>query len=360
MPSSTPLFDLLGIHLPIVQAPMAGVSSPAMAAAATMAGALGSVSVGATDADGARTMIAAVRERCDGPLNVNVFCHRPPIANSDVESAWIERWRPEFEAFGATPPAQLTEIYRSFVADDAMLAMLLEERPSVASFHFGLPGEAAIRALRSAGIRLLATATSLPEARIIEGAGVDAIVAQGWEAGGHRGIFDPDGPDDRTTTADLTRQLVSEIDLPVISAGGIMDGAGIAAALDQGAIAAQLGTAFIACDESLADSGFRAALADAGPRDTTMTRAISGRPARVISNRFSALGAGLDVHEIPLYPIAYHLGKALHTSAQLRGEFGFGAHWMGEGASYSRPMSTTRLIAVLSAELCAACNSIPE
>lgn len=339
---------------------MAGVSSPAMAAAATMAGALGSISVGATDVAGARSMIAEVRERFDGPLNVNLFCHRPPIGNSQVESAWIERLRPEFEAFNASPPVRLIEIYRSFVGDDASLAMLLEELPSVVSFHFGLPNEAAIRALRSAGIRLLATATNLDEARIIAGAGVDAIVGQGWEAGGHRGIFDPDGPDDQTSTAKLTRQLVSEIGLPVIAAGGIMDGAGIAASLNQGAIAAQLGTAFVACDESLADSGFRTALADAGSRGTTMTRAISGRPARVISNRFSALGSGIQPNDVPAYPIAYHLGKALHASAQVHGEFGFGAYWGGENATRLRAMSTAALIRTLSAELDEAVRSAQE
>ncbi|MBV9509989.1 MAG: nitronate monooxygenase, partial [Caulobacteraceae bacterium] len=213
MPARHPLLGRLGLRLPIIQAPMAGTSSPAMAAAVSGAGALGSLGVGATDAEGARAMIRAVRERSDGPLNVNLFCHRAAIADAEVEAAWIERLRPEFAALGAEPPSALKEIYRSFVADEAMLAVLLEERPSVVSFHFGLPGEAAIRALREAGTVLLATATSLAEARVLEAAGMDAIVAQGWEAGGHRGVFDTEAPDDQLGAMALTRLLVRETKL---------------------------------------------------------------------------------------------------------------------------------------------------
>src|SRR5271170_7954407 len=222
----SPLLDLLVIDLPIIQAPMAGTSSPAMAAAVSNAGGLGSLGVGATDAAGAKAMIAAMRERSAGPLNVNLFCHRPAKADPVLEAAWIERLRPRFEALGAAPPAALKEIYRSFVADDDMLAMLVAERPRVVSFHFGLPPAKYIRALHDAGIVLLGSATSLAEARSAVAAGVDAIVAQGYEAGGHRGVFDTDATDDRLGTMALTRILVRNIDLPVIAAGGIMDGAG--------------------------------------------------------------------------------------------------------------------------------------
>ncbi len=346
-----PLLDLLGIRLPIIQAPMAGVSSPAMAAAVSDAGALGSIGVGATDADGARAMIAAVRERSTGPLNVNLFCHAPATAHRAVEAAWIERLRPEFEALGASPPSALNEIYRSFVEDDAMLTMLLEQRPKVVSFHFGLPGEAALRALRGAGIVLLASATSLAEARTVAEGGIHAVVAQGWEAGGHRGVFDPDAPDDRLGAMALTRLLAHEIDLPVIAAGGIMDGAGIAAALNLGAAAAQLGTAFVLSDESLADEGYRAALASDAANHTIMTRAISGRPARGLTNRFTALGAKVPAEDVPAYPIAYDLGKALHAAGKVRGEFGFGAQWAGQAAPLARAMPAGQLVAALAAEL---------
>jgi nitronate monooxygenase len=347
----TDLIELLGIRLPIIQAPMAGISSPAMAAAVSEAGALGSIGIGATDAAGARAMIAAVRQRSVAALNVNLFCHRPATADVALEAGWIERLRPEFEALGATPPVVLTEIYRSFVADDAMLAMLIEQRPKVVSFHFGLPGDAAIRALRDAGIILLGSATSLAEARLVAAAGIDAVVAQGWEAGGHRGMFDPDAPDDRLGTLVLTRLLVREAGLPVIAAGGIMDGAGIAATLKLGAAAAQLGTAFVATDESLADPAYRAALAGDAAHHTVMTRAISGRPARSLANRFTVSGATIPDDAVPAYPIAYDLGKALHAAGKARGEYGFGAQWAGQGAPFARSMPAGTLVRLLSAEL---------
>lgn len=345
------LLETLGIELPIIQAPMAGVSSPAMAAAVANAGALGSIAVGATDAAGAAKMIAAVRERSQRSLNVNVFCHRPAEANEQVEAGWLEFLRPHFEHVDASPPAQLREIYRSFVADDAMLAVLIAAKPRVVSFHFGMPPTAYVRALREADVVLLATATSVAEARALAQAGVHAIVAQGYEAGGHRGVFDPDVHDDRLGTLALTRLLVRELDVPVIAAGGIMDGAGISAVLRLGAAAAQLGTAFIACPESDADAGYRAALASDAANHTLMTRAISGRPARCLPNRFTAVGADVSPARIPAYPIAYDAGKALHAAAKAKGETGYGAQWAGQGAPLARSLPAAELIATLAREM---------
>jgi nitronate monooxygenase len=341
------LLDTLGIDLPIIQAPMAGVSSPAMAAAVSNAGALGSIAVGATDVAGVRRTIAEFRRRSERSLNVNVFCHRPPQADAALESAWLGRLRPHFERFGAKPPVRLKEIYRSFVEDDAMLAALLTERPGVVSFHFGLPSAEPIRALREAGIVLIASVTSVAEGRAAASAGVDAVVAQGYEAGGHRGVFDPDAPDGCIGTLALTRLLVRELDVPVIAAGGIMDGAGISAALRLGAAAAQLGTAFIACPESEADAGFRAALMSDAANHTVMTRAISGRPARCLQNEFTLLGAGVSPREIPAYPIAYDAGKALNAAAAVAGKTGFGAHWAGQGAPLARALPAADLIVAL-------------
>jgi nitronate monooxygenase len=205
--------------------------------------------------------------------------------------------------------------------------------------------------LKEAGILLFASATSLAEARQGVEAGVDAIVAQGYEAGGHRGVFDQHGRDDRLGIMALTRILAREIDLPVIAAGGIMDGAGIAAALGLGAAAAQLGTAFIGASESLADEGYRAALFSDAAHHTTMTAAISGRPARCLANRFTAFSAAVDPADIPAYPITYDLGKALHAAAKARGEFGFGAQWAGQGAPLARAMPAADLVGTLAAEL---------
>jgi nitronate monooxygenase len=346
------LLDILGIDLPIIQAPMAGVSSPAMAAAVANAGALGSIGVGATDAEGARRMIKAVRERSQRSLNVNVFCHEPARPDRDIEAGWIDELRPHFQLFGASPPTQLREIYRSFLADEALLAVLIAERPRVVSFHFGLPGASSIAALHAAGITLLACATNLAEARAAAAAGVDAIVAQGYEAGGHRGAFDPDAADDALSTHVLTRLLVSELDLPVIAAGGIMDGQGIAAALRLGAQAAQLGTAFVACAESDADSGYRQALMSEAAHHTVITRAISGRPARCLSNAFTQLGATIGPRLIPAYPIAYDAGKSLHQAAKAAHNFSYGAQWAGQGAPLARPgLAAAQLVAALASEL---------
>ncbi len=341
-------FDRFGCSVPLIQAPMAGVSTPALAAAVCEAGAMGSIGVGATDAAGARAMIAAVRAATGRPFNVNLFVHRTPRADPAREAAWLAALAPLFAEVGATPPATLRTIYRSFADDPGMLAMLLEVAPPVVSFHFGLPLAETIGALRARGIVLLATATSLAEARAIETAGIDGVVAQGIEAGGHRGIFDPAAPDDELGTVALTRLLVRETRLPVIAAGGIMDGAGIAAALDLGAVAAQLGTAFVGCPESAADDAYRAALAGPGAYHTRMTAAVSGRPARALANRFTAL---VTDRRPPDYPIAYDAGKALHAAARARSEHGFGAQWAGQGAPLARPMPAAALVATLRAEL---------
>jgi nitronate monooxygenase len=301
------LLALLDIELPIVQAPMAGVSSPAMAAAVGNAGALGSIGVGATNVAGARKMIAEIRERSNRPFNVNVFCHQPARSAPVVEAAWIDRLRPEFNRLGAAPPTALTEIYKSFVEDDDMLAALLADKPKVVSFHFGAPSSDRVQALRNAGIVLLGSATSVDEARILVAAG-----------------------------------------------GGIMDGASVSAALRLGASAGQLGTAFIACPESQADAGYRAALMSAAANHTVMTRAISGRPARCLANRFTAFGAAIPAHEIPAYPIAYDAGKALNAAGKSAGEPGFGAQWAGQGAPLARSLPAADLVAALAAEMKAA------
>lgn len=340
----------LGLTHPIIQAPMAGVSTPTMAAAVSEAGGLGSIGVGAVDAAGARAMIDAVRARTNRPFNVNLFVHAPARPKPEVERRWIEALAPLFERHGATPPSALREIYRSFAQDDAMLHMLVEMRPAVVSFHFGLPDAAAIAALKAAGCLLLASATNLDEAVAAKAAGIDAVVAQGIEAGGHRGMFDPDAPDAELGVLSLTRLLVAQAGVPIIAAGGIMDGRGIRAALDLGAAAAQLGTAFIACPESSTDDAYRAALFGPAAYHTALTRAISGRPARCLPNHFTQWGmeAGLP---IPDYPIAYDAGKALNQAAKTAGEGGYGAQWAGQGAPLARALPAAYLMKLLVAEM---------
>ncbi|WGY66935.1 nitronate monooxygenase [Burkholderia cepacia] len=348
------LLRTLGIRAPIVQAPMAGVSTPALAAAVSNAGGLGSLGVGATNADGARKMIRDTRALTDRPFNINVFCHSPAHADAAVERAWLDWLAPVFREYGATPPASLSEIYTSFIADDAMQAMLIEEKPAVVSFHFGLPDAEVIAVLKRAGVTLFAAATNLDEARQIAAAGIDAIVAQGIEAGGHRGLFDSTAHDDRLGTFALTRLIVRECPLPVIAAGGIMDGEGIAAALALGAQAAQLGTAFVACPETSIDDGYRRAILGDAARRTTFTSAISGRIARGIANRLTALGDTPDAPATPTYPIAYDAGKALHAAAKAKGEFGYGAQWAGQAAPLARALPAAELFATLERETRAA------
>jgi len=341
----------LGLTTPIIQAPMAGTSTPAMAAAVSEAGGLGSIGVGAMNAAGARKAIHETRALTGKPFNVNLFCHIPATADAAREKTWLDYLAPEFAQFDAAAPASLREIYTSFVADEAMFEMLLEEKPAVVSFHFGLPAQDKIDALRAAGIVLLASATSLQEARLIEAAGIDAIVAQGIEAGGHRGIFDPDGYDEGLGTLALVRVLVERTGLPVIAAGGIMDGAGVAAALALGAEAAQLGTAFVASAESAADAAYRAALAASHKRPTTLTRAISGRAARGFTNRLTELGIAPEAPALPDYPIAYDAGKALNGVAKAKGNSEYAAQWAGQAVPLARSLPAGELVAQLTTEL---------
>jgi nitronate monooxygenase len=334
--------------LPLIQAPMAGVSTPELAAAVSNAGALGSLGIGASSPDQAQRMIRRTRELTDKPFNVNLFCHAPALRNTARESAWIERLRPEFMRFGAQPPCELHEIYRTFINNAGMLDVLLAERPAVVSFHFGLPDSAALLALNQVGIITLACATCVSEAELIASVGINFIVAQGEEAGGHRGIFDPQARDERLSTRELVRAIRRVTDVPVIAAGGMMDGEDIALALATGAVAAQLGTAFILCPESAADEGYRATLASERARRTVLTRTLSGRLARGIANRLTLLP---DQQEMADYPVAYDLAKALHRIASQQNCQEYAAHWAGTGAQRARPMPAGRLVATLAEEI---------
>ena len=330
---------------------MAGVSNPTLAAAVSDAGALGSIAVGTADLAETRRMIRETRERTDRPFNLNLFCHRRPRRDPEREARWLAALSPTFRSFDAAPPDHLTEVYRTFVGDDVMLALLLEDRPPVVSFHFGFPSREAIASLRAAGIVLLGSATNLDEAEALEEAGISAIVAQGYEAGGHRGTMDADAPDDRLGTLALTRLLALRCRVPVIAAGGIMDGAGIAACLALGASAAQLGTAFVGCAESSADADYRALLFSPAAAHTVMTRVISGRPARCLTNGFTALARTVDEADAPDYPLAYAAGKALAAAARADADHRFGSHWAGQGASLARALPAAELVAILAAEL---------
>lgn len=350
------LLEDLGLSVPIIQAPMAGVSTPKMAAAVSNAGALGSIGVGAADALGTLRMIEETRSATNHAFHVNVFVHAKAKQNPSLEKAWLEELRPQFDRFSVNPPDDIKVIYKSVDEDEEKFKVLLEQAPPVVSFHFGLPGQNKVNALKAAGCTLLSTATNLSEAREAENVGIDALIAQGYEAGGHRGMFDPNAKDECLGTLALTRLLAVKSSLPVIAAGGIMDGAGINAVMELGAVAAQLGTAFIACPESSADNGYRNALSNADDTGTTMTSAISGRPARCLVNKFTIWGDAVS-QPIPDYPIAYDAGKALNVAAKSANEHGYGAQWAGQGAPLSRSMPAAELVSTLNAELQRAKNN---
>ena len=341
-----PLFNL---PLPIIQAPMAGVSTPAMAAAVSNAGGLGSIAIGASTVDQAREMILETRALTSGPFNVNVFCHETPKRDAERESAWLRYLAPLFRELGVEPPAALREIYPSFLADDEALQLLLEQRPAFVSFHFGIPAPDQLAALRDAGIRTLATATNTLEAAVIENAGIDAVIAQGIEAGGHRGVFDPLAEDEALGTFDLVKLLARETRLPVIAAGGIMTGRGISDALELGAAGGQLGTAFLLCPESATNENYRENLRNGSK--TKFTSVISGRPARGLVNRLVQHGEAEGAPVPAAYPLAYDAAKQLHAAALKHGSHEFATQWAGEGTPLVRELPAAELVAKLAAEM---------
>ncbi|MGY2262548.1 NAD(P)H-dependent flavin oxidoreductase [Pseudomonas sp. SDO55104_S430] len=346
---SNPLLSLLNIELPIIQSPMVGVSTPKLAAAVSNAGGLGSIGIGASNVEQARAMLRDTAALTDKPFNVNLFCHEPAVADAEREAQWLDFLAPLFDKFETPAPTALREIYTSFVEDFGMLEMLLDERPAVVSFHFGLPPQSSIDALKNAGIVLLACVTNLAEAQQAERAGVHALVAQGYEAGGHRGLFDPQQDSEMGTFA-LVRVLTDACKLPVIAAGGIMDGAGIKAVMQLGACAAQLGTAFILCPESSANPAYREALKGPRAHQTRVTSAISGRPARGMVNR-NYIDLETNAPALPDYPIAYDANKALNAAAANKANTEFAVQWAGQGAPLAREMPAAALVKLLAAEL---------
>ncbi|TSH79089.1 nitronate monooxygenase family protein [Pantoea sp. paga] len=344
------LCQTLDLKYPIIQAPMAGVSTPEMAAAVSNAGVLGSISVGASTPEQAEVMIKKTLSLTTGPFNVNVFCHAPVVRSPELERTWIERFREIFDRYDAEMPAELSEIYQSFHNNEKMMDVLLTAAPAAVSFHFGLPSAAFLQRMKSRGIITLASATSVREALEIEAAGINFIVAQGIEAGGHRGIFSTDCEDHQLSTFTLVQAIRKVTQLPVISAGGIMDGAGIGAMLRLGAAGVQMGTAFILCPESAANAAYREVLKSEKAASTVMTSAISGRPARCITNDFCHLAREFMQDCIPPYPLTYALGKALAAAAAAKGAHGFGAQWAGQGATLAREMPAAELVRRLVAE----------
>ena len=317
------LLDLFGIDAPIVQAPMAGAQDAALAIAAARGGALGSLPCALLSVDAARDQIGSFRAAVRGPLTLNFFCHPPPPGFDD--SAWTRALQPYYDEYGVGPPAVPPPLRRPF--DPAMCALVEELRPEIVSFHFGLPAPALLDRVRATGALVLGCATSLSEARWLDARGVHAIIAQGWEAGGHAGRFLPADPSTHMGTFALVPQVADAVGVPVIAAGGIADARGVAAALMLGASAVQIGTAYLKTPESRISERHRALLASEAAEATVSTNVFTGRYARGFETRLTR-ELGPANASVPPFP---HGGDAL---AELRkaDPAAFANMWAGQAA----------------------------
>jgi nitronate monooxygenase len=321
----------MNIDLPIVQAPMAGVQGSALAIAVSRAGALGSLPCAMLSLDQVRAEIAAVRAATSKPFNVNFFCHTPPEPEPLREAAWRAALLPFYKELAVDPSAIPGEPGRTPFTVEA--AELLEElRPPVVSFHFGLPSSGLLAKVKSTGAIVLSSATTVEEAIWLEAQGVDAVIAQGAEAGGHRGMFLTNDISTQTGTLALVPQVVDAVKVPVIAAGGIADARGVRAALSLGAAAVQIGTAYLLCPETTTSPLHRAALRSVSSRHTVLTRLFSGRPARGIVNRIvREMGPMNEV--APAFPLASQALAPLRGKAEGLGLDDFSPLWSGQNAS---------------------------
>jgi nitronate monooxygenase len=328
------LQQLLGTELPLIQAPMAGSQVSPLAIAVCNAGGLGSLPCAMLPPDAMRKELAAIKAATARPFNVNFFCYTPPTPDERREAAWRAALAPYFKEYGIDPaaiPAGPGRLPFSAAAADA----LEEFRPAVVSFHFGLPAPELLARVKSWGAKVLSSATTVEEARWLEARGVDAVIAQGLEAGGHRGHFLSDDLSAQLGTFALVPQMVRAVKVPVIAAGGIADARGVAAAMALGAAGVQIGTAYLLCPEAATSAVHRAALKSEGARHTTLTNLFSGGPARGIINRvMRELGALSGA--APAFPLATAAIAPLRAKAEARGLGDFSPLWSGQNPSGCR------------------------
>ena len=337
----TPLKSLLGIDLPIIQAPMAGAQGSAMTVAVSNAGGLGSLPCAMLTLDAVKLELSAVRAQTDKPFNVNFFCHTPPAPSEEREERWRDALSPYFAEFGIDPTTITAGPGRQpFTADAA--DVLAQFKPPIVSFHFGLPSAELMARVRSWGAKILSSATTVDEARWLEAHGVDAVIAQGLEAGGHRGIFLSTDLTTQVGTFALLPQIVRAVNVPVIAAGGIADGLGVKAALSLGAIAAQLGTAYMLCPEAMTSAPHRAALKSEAARYTALTNLFTGRPARGIVNRLMRELGSISA-AAPEFPLATAAISPLRAAAEKLGIGDFSPLWSGQNATGCKELSAADL-----------------
>lgn len=342
------LQELLQFKHPIFLAPMAGVTTPQLAAEVCNAGGLGALGLGASTPAQALQQILATQALTDAPFQVNFFCHQSTELDAAQGQAWLDYMAPFFSRYHVTPPTALSCIYPSFLDNDDYLKVVLETRPKAVSFHFGLPHPQQIQALKAAGIVTMVSATNLIEAKAIEAAGIDVIIAQGIEAGGHRGVFNQ-AVDSAITTKDLVQLFKAHCHLPIVAAGGIMNGQHAAKMLNLGANAVQMGTAFIQCKSSNASSAYREALFQ--QPITQITSSISGRPARGLVNHWHTQVDQPERPTVPPYPYTYDLAKQLHQTASAQDEHHFAAFWAGTRVAHIRALEAADLINLVMLEM---------
>ncbi|NOT26453.1 MAG: nitronate monooxygenase [Acidobacteria bacterium] len=343
------LKTLLGIDLPVIQSPMAGVQASDMAVAVSNAGGLGSLPCATFDPDAIDRELTSLTARTSKPFNVNFFCHVPPTPDPQRESAWQELLAPYYAELGLDIQAIQVGPGRAPFSHDA--ADILDRfRPPVVSFHFGLPSPELLARARKWGSTILSSATTVEEALWLESRGIDAIIAQGLEAGGHRGMFLSDDVTTQIGTLALVRQVVQAVKVPVIAAGGIADAHGVAAALAMGAAGVQVGTAYLLCPEASTSATHRAALKSDASRHTALTNLFTGRPARGIVNRLMRECGPMST-TAPAFPLATAAMAPLRAHGERHGSGDFSPLWAGQNTSGCREVPAADVTRMLAAEV---------
>ena len=339
------IIDLFKTEFPIVLAPMAGVMDAELVIAAAQGGALGSLPCAMISAEKAREQVNIIRQRVSAPVNLNFFCHTPVEADARREAGWKARLAPYYKELELDPAAPINAANRA-PFDEAMCALVEELKPEVVSFHFGLPDAALLKRVKAAGCIVIASATIVREAIWLEENGVDVIIAQGAEAGGHRGMFLTENIAEQPGTFALVPQVVDAVKVPVIAAGGIMDGRGIAAAFALGAAGVQLGSAYLRCPESKVIAPARAMLAQARDDSTVITNVMTGRPARGVANRVMR-EVGPISPDAPAFPHAATALGPLKVAAEKLGKVDFTNLWAGQAVRMGREMPAAELTRAL-------------
>jgi nitronate monooxygenase len=352
----TRIQELVGIELPIIQAPMAGANLAEMAIAVAEAGGLGSLPCALLTPDRLRQEFGAIRNRSRRPVNVNFFCHRPPEPDPAREMAWRQELARYYVELGLDPDAPVPASNRAPFGDE-FCGIVEELRPEIVSFHFGLPDRRLLERVQATGARIVSSATTVCEAKWLEEQGCDAIIAQGAEAGGHRGMFLAEAVDRQVGTMALVPQVVDAVKVPVIAAGGIADGRGIAAALALGAAAVQIGTAYLFCPEATVAGPHREALRTAEAEDTVLTNVFTGRPARGITNRI-VREVGPMSPLAPAFPLAGGALAPLRSATEPTGSPDFMSLWAGQAVGLGREASAGELTQTLAQEALARLSSM--